>query len=347
MPEQTWTPRDGDAFLTRDGFIFYTFGYEHPAERVFAFLKYIATKHQKLFSIAYLPTHWKLGSSDLVRPKHLYSASNFQKYAEAFRTNFPDYMYHCPYRQKEVICPTRDGIKRVYTPNQQLKALLQTRKRNRLQNLALELIDCLSNSSHVPKGDFGIHGSIALGIATNQSDIDLVVYGANNFRRLEAAMNKLAVQEILSRVSFNGAEINSRSQSEFRGKPFVYNAVRRNEEIHAEYGDYKYSAIAPVKLRCKVTSDAEAMFRPAIYKVSDCESLNSSFQLDLNWQLDTVVSMIGLYRNKARKDDYVEVSGILERVEELHTRRTSFQVVVGSGTSEDEYIRSISDTKAY
>jgi len=345
MAAQTWTPRDGDAFLTRDGFIFYTFGYEHPADRVFAFLKYIPSRHRDLFSVDYLPTRWKLGSSELMRPIHLYSANNFQKYAEAFRTNFPDYLYQCPYRQKEVICPTRNSIKRVYTPNQQLKALQQTRKRNHLQNLALELVDFLSASSRIPKNDFGVHGSIALDMATNQSDIDLAVYGANNFRKLEAVVNKQAGQEILNRGSFNGAEINSRSQSEFRGKPFVCNAVRKNEEIRTEYGDYKYLAVTPVKLRCEVTSDTEAMFRPAIYKVSNCEPLNSRLQLRLNPPLDTVVSMIGLYRNVARKDDYVEVSGILERVEELRTGRTSFQVVVGSGTSEGEYIRPISETE--
>jgi len=76
---------DGDAFLTQDGFVFYTFGYDHPADRVFAFLKYIPSKEQKLFKIDWLPTRWKLGSLELVRPKSLYSPGNFHKYSEVFR----------------------------------------------------------------------------------------------------------------------------------------------------------------------------------------------------------------------------------------------------------------------
>jgi predicted nucleotidyltransferase len=32
---------DGDTFITREGFILNVFGYEHPENRVFAFLKYI------------------------------------------------------------------------------------------------------------------------------------------------------------------------------------------------------------------------------------------------------------------------------------------------------------------
>ena len=33
--------RDGDTLLMNEGFIFYVFGYEHPNNRVFSFLKYI------------------------------------------------------------------------------------------------------------------------------------------------------------------------------------------------------------------------------------------------------------------------------------------------------------------
>jgi predicted nucleotidyltransferase len=48
--------------------------------------------------------------------------------------------------------------------------------------------------------------------------------------------------------------------------------------------------------------------------------------------------MIGYYRNVARKGDRVRISGMLERVENIKTGEASFQVVVGTATSEDEYI---------
>ena len=38
---EKWIPRDGDTLVTKDNFIFYVFGYTHPEERVFSFLKYI------------------------------------------------------------------------------------------------------------------------------------------------------------------------------------------------------------------------------------------------------------------------------------------------------------------
>jgi len=331
---------DGDAFLTQDGFVFYTFGYEHPADRVFAFLKYIPLKKQKLFKIDCLTTRWKLGSLELIRPKSLYSPSNFHEYSEVFRRSFPHYLYYCPYRGKEVLCPTRDSIKRIYTPRRRFQALLEKKGKNRMQTLTLELINFLSDASGVSIDDFGVHGSIALGMETSQSDIDLVVYGAKNFRKLEAAANRLVAERVLSYTSLN--EVNSTPHKLFKGKPFICNAVRKSDEINTVYGECKYSAVAPMKFQCSVTGDDEAMFRPAIYKIRNYQPMNSESNLTPNHTPSTVVSMIGLYRNIARKDDEIEVSGVLEQIVELRTGRTGFQVVVGSGTSENEYIQRVS-----
>jgi predicted nucleotidyltransferase len=49
--------------------------------------------------------------------------------------------------------------------------------------------------------------------------------------------------------------------------------------------------------------------------------------------------MIGLHRNLARKGDRIQVSGTLEQVEHLKTGKESYQIVVGSGTCENEYIK--------
>jgi hypothetical protein len=51
---EIWTPIDGDTFVTKDGFIMNTFGYEHPEDRVFAFLKYIPVQYKALFNVEML-----------------------------------------------------------------------------------------------------------------------------------------------------------------------------------------------------------------------------------------------------------------------------------------------------
>jgi len=54
-----------------------------------------------------------------------------------------------------------------------------------------------------------------------------------------------------------------------------------------------------------------------------------------------VVSMIGCYRNIAKKGNKIKVSGTLERVENLKTGKIFHQVVVGTGASEEEHIWSL------
>jgi len=52
--------------------------------------------------------------------------------------------------------------------------------------------------------------------------------------------------------------------------------------------------------------------------------------------------MIGCYRNVARRGEKIRVSGTLERVENVETSEINHQVVVGTGTREDEYIWRLS-----
>jgi hypothetical protein len=329
---------DGDAFLTNDNFVFYTFSYEHPPNRVFAFLKYVPSKLKSRFPLQFLSRRWKLGSIELVRPEQLYTACGFQRLVETFRRDFPDYEYFCPLRQKRLVAPLRSLIKRAYAPNQCLKKLLKKRRKDRLEAMAVELITLLSTASGVPLEDFGVHGSIALNMHTAKSDIDLVVYGARNFRKLEKTVDKLVNERKLKYHYSHRLDELRKHKLKFKGKNLVYTAVRKPEEVTSKYGDHKYLQIMPVAFNCTVTNDSQAMFRPAVYRITDYSPLNPKSEIPKDQKPITVVSMIGLYRNVARKGEQVEVSGFLEHVEHVETGKVHFQIVVGSGTLEDEYI---------
>jgi predicted nucleotidyltransferase len=118
----------------------------------------------------------------------------------------------------------------------------------------------------------------------------------------------------------------------------MYNAIRKPNEVHSEYGAFKYVPIKPLKFCCVVGDDNEAMFRPAIYRIRDYEPIEVASKPSKAKTPQHVVSMIGCYRNVARKGDQIRVSGTLECVEDLRTNESSYQVVVGTGISEDESI---------
>ncbi|MBX5321516.1 MAG: hypothetical protein QHH12_02005 [Candidatus Bathyarchaeota archaeon] len=333
-----WVPMDGDTFTTREGFIFNVFGYEHPKGRVFAFLKYIPSRFRELFNIRLLERTWKHDETELFRAEKLYTAKNYQTFLRVFRKNFPDYVYFCTFRKKEVISAPLSRIVEVYIPKERLEALMETEKKDKLQKMTLDFVSLVSGEAKVPLEDFGVHGSVALNMHSAESDIDIVVYGSQNFRKVEAAVDRLVREGTLTYVFNNRLDAARRYKGRFMDKIFMYNAVRKPEEVTAKYGEYRYSPIVPVKFRCKVKDDSEAMFRPAIYKIEGYTPANSSLTLPRDMVPIAVISMIGCYRNVARKGQEIEVSGMLERVEKTATGEISHQVVIGTAESEEEYL---------
>ena len=335
---KAWIPRDGDTFVTKEGFVFYVFGYEHPKGRVLSFLKYIPSQLKSHFPIRFLRQKWKFGNVELVRPEKLYTAQNYQKLLETFRSRFPQYIYFCPYRGKEVISVPLEHVEKLYVPKERLQRLFKKKRKDRLQKLALELVSLLSTESKVPLEDFGIHGSIALDMHTAKSDIDLVVYGSQNFRNLEKAIDKLVEEDLLKYIFTKRLDRARKHRGRCKDKIFVYNAVRKICEINVQYGNCKYVPLRDVSFNCEVVDDSEAMFRPAIYQIKNYQPIDPTSKLMEDEVPTMVVSMIGYYRNVARHGEKIKVSGTLERVENVETGEANYQVVVGTGTREDEYL---------
>jgi len=341
LATKDWIPRDGETLLTKEGFIFYVFGYEHPDNRVFAFLKYIPSRFAHHFPIRFLKQKWQLGEVELSRPEKLYTAQNYQKFVETLRGNFPQYLYCCPFRGKEVLSVPLDHIKHVYLPSECLQRIFEKEEKDAIQQETVELVSLLSKESGVPIQDFGIHGSVGLDMHSEYSDIDLVVYGSENFKLLEAAVNRLAKGGVFSHVFTKKIDHVRKHRGRYKDRRFVYNAVRKYEEIDAPHGKLKYTPIKNVSFNCTVVDGSQNMFRPAVYPIRDYQPEDELSELSTEQFPEKVQSMIGYYRNVARTRDKIKVSGTLERVENMETNDVSYQVVVGTATREKEYIEPI------
>lgn len=331
-------PTDGDTLVTEDGFIFNVFGYEHPTDLVFSFLKYIPSKFKESFHVRFLRRTWKYRELELYRAEKLYTPKNYQTFLNTFRNNFTKYVYFCPFRGKEVISTPVNSIQEVYVSRQSLRSLEKTKRKDSLQKTTWNLIQLLSGESSIPLEDLGVHGSIALKMHTSQSDIDLVVHGAQNFRKLEKTIDKLVKEGTLNYVINNRLDKARLYKGRYLDKIFMYNAVRTPEEIDSTYGTHRYSPIKHVKFYCIIRDDSEAMFRPAIYHVENYQPTSPASTISENNVPKRVVSMIGCYRNVAKQGSEIKVSGMLERVENTETHKVFHQVVVGTGTNEDEYL---------
>jgi predicted nucleotidyltransferase len=274
----------------------------------------------------------------LFRAEQLYTASNYQAFLSTFRTGFPQYVFLDPLRGKEVISALKEYVREVYVPKECLLSLIGLGKKDGLQKTTFDFVNLLSAESGVPFADFGVHGSVALNMHSPVSDIDIVVYGSRNFRAVEEVVDRLVDARKLSYRFNNRLDKARRFKGKYRDRIFMYNAIRKFEEVNTEYGMFRYSPIASVEFMCTVNEDSEAMFRPAIYRIKDYEPANSSSDVPENEVPEVVVSMIGCYRNVARKGDRMRVCGTLEMVENRKTGEVFHQVVVGTGVNEEEYI---------
>jgi predicted nucleotidyltransferase len=335
---EIWDPMDGDTFITTDGFIMNTFGYEHPEDRVFAFLKYIPAKFRVLFNVEMLERTWRFGENQLFRAEKLYTAKNYRTFIEAFRNSFPNYLYYDSTRGKELITAPLDRIEQIFVPKDRLVWLQNLSKPDDLQKMALNLISLVSKESGVGWKDLGIHGSIALNMHAPESDIDFVVYGTENFRLMEETIQRLVNTGKLSYIAGNRIEAARKFQGRYKGKIFMYNATRKPEEITIKHGDYTYTPLEPVRFAANIFDDTETMYRPATYRITNYQPQDDQSELDLDKIPIQIVSNIGCYRNVARTGQKIKAAGTLEKVESTRDRSIFYQVVIGTATSEEEYI---------
>jgi predicted nucleotidyltransferase len=322
--------RDGDAVLTTHGFIFYVFGYEHPADRYHGFLKYVPRDESESFEIEWLDLGWEMDGRDIIRPLELYSPESYSKMIKGFREHFPEYLYYSKQLDRWMITIPRDHIMRVFRPSKRLKEIIDKGASNSLEEEALSLIQELVAVSGVSTDCFGVHGSISLGTSREGSDIDLSVYGASNFRLVKKGLLEAEEAGLLSLKRGDRAERRRLNSGVYNGRDFVVNATRLASEIDDRLRSYR--PIGPVEAECLCVRDDEAMFRPAVYRVQDCTSLDGAVDVG---EVSEVVSMIGSYRDLVARGERIRVRGFLEEV--ARGDESWLRVVVGSGRA-GEYL---------
>ncbi len=324
--------RDGDAIVTQHGLIFYIFGYQHLPTKYYGFLKYIPKDLTQIFDLDWLPYTWEYQGSILMRPAEIYDPNKYPKLIDSFKKHFPEYIYDDPDLSRSFIVIPHNLIQRAYVPKEQLRILMIKGPKDSLEKKALELISLISDESSIPLNYFGIHGSISLGTHQEGSDIDLSVYGANNYTKVKSALKRLEKKGLFLLKRDNKIDAKRLNRGLFKKIDVVINATRKASEITPEQRKYIQLGSATVKAKC--VSSLEAPFRPAIYKIKNPQPLEKSHHLTK--ETLEIVSMIGMYRDIAIEGEILQARGILEEVI-TSNRNKWIRLIVGSGRP-GEYI---------
>jgi predicted nucleotidyltransferase len=324
--------RDGDAVATTHGLIFYVFGYEHPPDRYHGFLKYVPEGLASRFDLPWLPYTWNHKGTTLVRPTEIYSPETYPKLIESFRAALPEYIYDDPDLNRPMITIPHSLIRRAYIPSERLALLAGRGPRDPLEERALELVALISETSGVPMEDLGVHGSISLGIHQEGSDIDLSVYGAQNYAEAKRAL--VALEELGRFTLKRDDRIDAKrlNRGLYRGIDVVVNATRKSSEINQERRNY--APLGPAEIEATCIHAEESSFRPAIYGIEDSHPYSLSHPRA--FEASEIVSMIGMFRNIAEPGETLKARGVLEEVTSP-ARGSWVRLVVGSGRP-GEYI---------
>ncbi len=327
--------RDGDIILTNNNFIFYAFGYDHPPDKVIAYLKYIPKELQALFQLKWVEFEWDLGDLKFIRPQQLYSPKNFKEIRNVFKDNYPDYLSHDPFIGKTVFIVPDHKIQKRFIPAIQLQELFEKTNPDALEQEAIELIQMISQYSEVPLTELGLHGSLSTGMHVKNSDIDLAVYGAQNYLKVKKTVFGFFKEKKLEYLNETKSDEYRLNKCLYKGRKFVFNGIRKKEEINNTYGQFKFDPIRPLHFYCDVVNSAESMFRPAIYNVEEYfPADDESLLVKTHWPKQ-VVSMIGEFRDITKKGDEIEVQGMLEKVDAINGSQYLYRVVVGSGKGKE------------
>ena len=145
--------------------------------------------------------------------------------------------------------------------------------------MALELITLLSKESGVSLSHFGMHGSIAFNMHSEESDIDFVVYGSGNFRVVEETIDRLVNAGTLRYIFGNKLDRARKFKGKYKDKIWMFTAARIPKEVTEKYGEFRFIPVALLKFQCTVNDDTEAIFRPAIYKIADYKPSDAKSEL--------------------------------------------------------------------
>ncbi|MEM3708555.1 MAG: hypothetical protein QXF43_02800 [Nitrososphaerales archaeon] len=308
--------REGDFIRIYDGTIFEVKGLCHPLERVIAFIRYIRDPmgDRKLNGKSY---------------RKVYSMEERYK---VLRDNYPQFFIYDDIFGEYM--PEIDllSIVYVYKPQEKLSEIKSNVQLSELEEKALSLTEILKREANIQWSNLGITGSILVGLYTDKSDIDIIIYGIRNCLKVHEIMQEiLATKRYLSRYNmedliklyqfrvkdtmmpiedFLKHEIRKSFQGIFDGKEFFIRYVKDWGEIKEKYGEVIYKPEGYAKIRAKVIDDFESIFTPCVYKVDKVEFLEGR---KLN-ELKEIASFRGRFCEQAKKDETIIAQGKVEKV---------------------------------
>jgi uncharacterized protein len=315
--------REGDFIETRGGWIFDVKGLIHPPDKIVAFVRYFP--HEKGERIRNALTFAKVYS--------------FPERFEILKERLPQYLVHDSVFD-ETVCEVPVGdVEKRYDPINELRRLRETKSLDSLETSAVQLAKLLKERADTPWNKIGITGSVMIGLHNPESDIDLVVYGSGNCRKVHSALGSMLArgdtslrrydQDELKRLfdfrskdtetsfeDFVRSEHRKVMQGKFGDRDYFMRFVRDWNEATEHYGQITYKNVGYARVAATIENGSESIFTPCTYGIRNVRILKGS-KIS---RLASIVSFRGRFCEKARKGEKVIAQGKVELVKEANRK---------------------------
>lgn len=327
--------REGDLIETFDGNIFDVKGIVHPRDRIIAFIRFTPDSEGER----------KRGH---VRYKKVYPLHERYK---LLQKKFPQYLRFDPVFNEWLCEVPVEMVKKHYEPVKYFSKLRHKRGLQELERQTLGFAQLLKRKANVKWGSLGVSGSLLVGLQTSASDIDLIVYGSDDCRRVYCALKSLIRGEDNGVKSYSRRQLGplfdfrskdtamefedfvrteSRKvlQGKFRQRDYFIRCVKEWSEIDEHYGSVRYEPVGDAKIAATITDDSQMIFTPCTYQIEDVKTLED----EIREPLREIVSFRGRFCEQARTGERVMACGKVERVQK-HCEKEYFRLLLGNKSS--------------
>ncbi|HIE18210.1 TPA: hypothetical protein EYP75_00645 [Candidatus Bathyarchaeota archaeon] len=328
--------REGDFIETVEGLIFDVKGLVHPPDRIVAYLRYIVDSHGER----------RRGDKTYVK---VYSLDEREK---VLREKYPQYLYYDPVFGEYMQGVSKKHVSGLHKPSKKVSELLKKSGLDHVEAEAIEFVQILQSSSNVKLEKMGISGSILVGLHTEKSDIDVIVYGRENCLSVHAALERVmkkgsgpilrydlkdlerlyrfrSKDTLMPFEEFLRIEQRKLMQGKFKKRDFFMRFLFDWNEVDEKYGDRIYVPSGYARIKARIVDDSESIFTPCKYPIENVKILEGTKVPSLR----EITSFRGRFCEQAIKGEIVIAQGKIEKVVEKDGTEF-FRLILGAKPSD-------------
>ncbi|NOQ63270.1 MAG: hypothetical protein GQ582_02010 [Methyloprofundus sp.] len=257
------------------------------------------------------------------------------------KQRYPHYLFYSKEKSAHLHAVLVADIVIHHQPQQRLQLLLAQPPRDKIEQDLIDLC-ALFKAQGIALQDLGVTGSVLIGAQNSKSDIDIVVYGRQQFHQLRECIQRLITEQQLQPLD-QSAWLDSyqRRSCDLSYDDYVWHEQRKYNKALINQRKFDLNLIdKPIQTAiCTYQKHASMVIQASVLDAQYAFDYPAKFIIQHD-KVSEVVCYTATYTGQAEQGELIEVSGQLEQ-----SSTGTMRLLVGSTReAEGEYIKVIHAT---